>query len=52
MIANAGMLFVGGCCSVCGAVIPPLRWHNRADGIYSSARETHFEFHRKRGETL
>jgi len=52
MIANAGMMFSAGCCSVCGVIIPPLKWLTDAQGVYKSARETHFEFHRKRGETL
>lgn len=52
MIANHNMLFTMGCCSICGVVIPPLKWHTDAKGVYRSVRETHFEWHKSKGDTL
>ena len=52
MIGSSAMLFSAGCCSVCGVVIPPLKWTTDAQGVYKSAREIHFAWHYKNGDCL
>lgn len=52
MIANHNMLFLDGTCQICGVRIAPLKWHSAANGLWRSARETHFEWHKSKGDTL